>query len=216
MTISVLLIDEHAVFVEAMEAALNGVDDIEVVGVATNAAHGLAHAALTRPDVAVVDLELPDAGGVGLTRQLRSASSGTRVLILTGTREAAAFAAAMEASVSGYLLKYAGLSEVITAIRDVHAGLTVVPASVVSRLLSPPSSSGQGHGLTRREAEVLALMAEGLDLQRIARTLGITWNTARTYVKRILLKLDVHSQLQAVAKAGRLGMLGEKGELEDH
>jgi DNA-binding CsgD family transcriptional regulator len=59
-------------------------------------------------------------------------------------------------------------------------------------------------------------MAEGLDLQRIARTLGITWNTARTYVKRILLKLDVHSQLQAVAKAGRLGMLGEKGELEDH
>lgn len=135
-------------------------------------------------------------------------SPETGVIVLTASEEPSALVSAMDAGVSGYLVKHAALREVTEAIREVHAGRVAIPATLFRKLVTAPIGSGPaGADLTRREREVLALLAEGCDVQRIAKLLGITWHTARSYVKTLLLKLDAHSQLEAVSKARRLGLL---------
>lgn len=208
MTTQVLVVDDHAVFAETLAASLSTNPDIEVVGVATTAAEGHQKAARQTPDVALVDLGLPDMGGVDLARRLRTSSSRTRVVILTGDTDAALFPQAMAAGACGYLIKDAGLAEVTDAIRRAAAGQVVVPENVAARLTAVRTpASGPGSDLTRREAEVLRLLSEGGDVRAIAKSLGITWHTARSYVKTLLVKLDAHSQLEAVAKAIRMGIL---------
>lgn len=211
MSIRVLVVDDHRVFAETLAAALGGNSDISVVGVATTAGEGADRAAELRPDVALLDLQLPDFDGVELSRRLRSASPGTRVVILTGSTDASFFPKAMAAGASGYLLKDASLSEVTDAVRRAHAGQVVVPERVVGRLADVRVPEvGPGADLTKRELDVLRLLSEGSDPNTIAKSLGITWHTARSYVKSVLSKLDAHSQLEAVAKATRLGILAPR------
>jgi len=211
MAISVLLVDDHAVVVETLALALAQSDDFEVAGTASTGEEAIAAAAETKPAVALVDMGLPDISGVEVLRRLRVSSPATRVVILTGSSDASHFAQAMEAGVSGYLTKDARLGEVTDAIRAAHEGRVVVPERVVGRLLAPkPTSSGLGADLNRRELEVLALLGEGCDAKRIATTLHVSWHTARGYIKNVLLKLDAHSQLEAVMTAMRLGILESK------
>lgn len=208
MTVSLLLVDDHVVFVETLAAALSGVDGLDVAAVATTASDALAQARDLHPDVALVDIDLPDFGGIELARRMGRVSPETRVIVLTASEEPSALVSAMDAGVSGYLVKHAALREVTGAIREVHAGRMAIPAALFRKLVTAPTGSGPaGAVLTRREREVLALLAQGCDVQRIAKLLGITWHTARSYVKTLLLKLDAHSQLEAVSKARRLGLL---------
>lgn len=208
MTISVLVVDDHKVFVQTLAAALGAAADLEVVGVATTATEALERAAATQPDVALVDLGLPDFGGIELARRLHSDSPRTRVVVLTASQDITYFTEAMEAGVSGYLTKQSAFSEVSEAIIAAHDGRVVVPSSVMERLLAVQAPArGLGSDLTPRELEVLSLMGRGYDAKRVAATMGITWHTSRSYAKNVLTKLDSHSALEAVSRASRLGIL---------
>lgn len=208
MTMRVLLVDDHAVFVETLAVSLGARDDVEVVAVTTNAADASERAAALRPDLALVDISLPDTDGIELCRQLRRLSPATRVIMLTGSTDPSLFPRAMDAGACGYLLKEAGLSEVVDALERAHAGQVVVPQSVMGRLLQAQApKKGMGADLTKRELEVLALLGEGSDVRAVAKTLGITWHTARSYVKSVLTKLGARSQLEAVSKAIKIGIL---------
>lgn len=208
MTISVLVVDDHNVFAQTLATALGATPDLEVIGLASTGAEALELAAATQPDVALVDLGLPDFGGVELARRLRSDQPSTRIVVLTGSLDISFFTEAMEAGASGYLTKQSGLAEVCEAITAAHDGRVVVPATVMERLLAAQAPArGLGSDLTPRELEVLALMGQGYDAKRVAATLGISWHTSRSYTKNVLLKLDCHSALEAVSKATRLGIL---------
>lgn len=205
--IRVLLVDDHTVFVETLSVALGTRKDMTIVGVTTTASEGLEAIATLQPDVALLDVGLPDFNGIELARKLRTASPSTRVVMLTGITDPSLFPQAMAAGACGYLIKEASLEEVADAVRRAHAGQVVVPERSMGRLLeTTPPQKGTGSDLTDRELEVLALLGSGSDAKTIARSLGITWHTTRSYVKSILLKLDAHSQLEAVAKATRLGI----------
>jgi len=213
MTISVLIVDDHAVFAETLALALSRLDGIRISGTATTAHDALILAKEDEPDLALVDLKLPDVGGIELTRRLRTASPRTRVIILTASTDAGSFARAVVEGVSGYLTKDAGLMEVAEAVRAACAGQVVVPEHVLGRLFSAAGSAPE-IALTKRETEVLVLLAGGCDARRIAGLLGITWNTARTYVKNILSKLNAHSQVEAVMTAIRLGIITARSEVD--
>lgn len=208
MALRVLLVDDHAVLVETLARAIGLTEGMEVAAVATTAEEGRTRAEATRPDVALVDAALPDYDGVELCRRIRVASPETQVLILTGTADAGLFANAMAAGARGFLLKEASLHEVLDAIGRAAVGETVVPADLAARLaVASAPEIGLGSDLTKREREVLALLAEGADPRTIAKSLDISWHTARSYVKSVLTKLGAHSALQAVAVARREGIL---------
>lgn len=208
MNVSVLLVDDHNIFAQTLSAALGAMEGFSVAGVAKSGAEGLEQATARPPDVALVDLGLPDFSGVELARRLRDACPETRIVVLTGSLDLAFFSEAMEAGASGYLTKESSLDDVIDAIRAAHEGRVVVPASVMERLLAAKApDTGLGADLTPRELEVLSLMGRGYDAKQVANTLGISWHTSRSYTKNILLKLDAHSALQAVSVATRLGIL---------
>lgn len=208
MTIDVLLVDDHRVFLETLSAALSTNKDFKVVGAVGTAGEGRAEAEALKPDVALLDVALPDFDGIELAKQLRAITPDTRVIMLTGSTDPALFPKAMSAGACGYLLKESGLAQVTDAIRRAHAGEVVVPEGSVLRLTKAVSAeSGLGSKLTDRELQVLSLLAGGSDAKAIARSLGITWNTARSYIKNILMSLDAHSQLEAVAVATRLGII---------
>jgi DNA-binding NarL/FixJ family response regulator len=207
-TISVLLVDDHNIFAQTLSAALGAMDGFTVVGIAPSGQVALEQAAEQRPNVALVDLGLPDFSGVELARRLRDVCPDTRVVVLTGSLDLTFFSEAMEAGASGYLTKQSGLEDVTDALTAAHEGRVVVPASVMERLLAAKApDTGLGNDLTPRELEVLSLMGRGYDAKQVANTLGISWHTSRSYTKNILLKLDAHSALQAVSVATRLGIL---------
>ena len=208
MSVSVLIVDDHAVFADTLGAALDALADLTVAGVAYTATAGLELAATARPDVALVDLNLPDHDGIEFARRARTVSATTKIVVLTASQDASYFSQAMEAGVSGYLTKQAGFREVADAIAAAHEGRVVVPVSVMERLLAASApTQGAGSDLTPRELEVLALLGRGYDAKRAATTLGVTWHTCRSYIKNVLFKLDAHSALEAVRKATRLGIL---------
>lgn len=208
MTISVLLVDDHNIFAQTLASALGAMDGFAVAGHAQSGQDALAQAEQLHPNVALVDLGLPDFNGVELARRLRETCPDTRVVVLTGSLDLTFFSEAMDAGASGYLTKQSGLEEVAEAITAAHEGRVVVPASVMERLLAAKApTSGLGADLTPRELEVLSLMGRGYDAKQVASTLNISWHTSRSYTKNILLKLDAHSALQAVSVATRLGIL---------
>jgi DNA-binding NarL/FixJ family response regulator len=210
--IGVLLVDDHTVFAETLAAALTTNADLSILGIANTATEGLEKATALKPDVALLDVQLPDFDGVELARRVLAASPATKVVMLTGNMDPTLFPRAMAAGACGYLIKDSSLGDVTDAIRRAFAGQVVVPEKAVSRLMEARApEKGVGADLTDRELEVLSLLAEGSDAKGIAKSLGITWHTARSYVKAVLMKLDAHSQLEAVAKATRLGIVG-RGE----
>lgn len=208
MTIAIAIVDDHKIFVDTLHRALDGIDDFTVVATANDGAAGIAAVIGAKPDVALLDIELPDAKGTDLVSSIREASPDTRFLMITGSTDIGHFSRAMNEGVAGYLLKTAPFEQVCDAIRAAAGGRTIVPHDVVDRLVSVEADTdGIGSDLSPRERDVLQLLAEGLDHKAVAATLHISWHTARSYVKNILAKLGAHSQLEAVAVAQRNGLL---------
>ena len=213
--VRVLLVEDHAAVREAIAGMFERESDLTVVGQAQSLAE--ARELLHGVDVAVLDLALPDGDGIALIPELEAASPGAQVLVLSANLDRAQTARAIDAGAAGALDKTADLDQVVDAIRRIRAGQPLLASHEIVELLRFAShrreQEREDHqaiaGLTHREREVLKALAAGLDGQTIADRYGISIRTERNHVARILNKLGVHTQLQAVLFALRYGLIDE-------
>jgi len=203
VVVRVLLVDDHEVVRRGLRDMLEDERDIEVVAEAGTVAEAMAQADATKPDVAVVDMRLPDGDGVALCKRLR-ANNGPRCLVLTAFDDEPALVAAIEAGVSGYLLKQVRGQDVVTAVREVAAGRSlldpVTTARVLGRMRRGPDPLD---ALTERERHVLELIGEGLSNREIAQRLFLAEKTVKNYVTSVLAKLGLQRRAQAIALIAR-------------
>jgi DNA-binding NarL/FixJ family response regulator len=213
LPITVLIVEDHAMVAEGFAAAMNEEDDIEVAGIAPTAAAALELVARLVPDVVLVDFRLPDGDGADVTARIREARPTAQVVVLTAADEPSVLARAIEAGAVGFVHKSEPIEHVVRATRAVHAGdawfKAGVLASVLDRMRHP--AGGLGDNLTDREREVLGLLAEGLSTQAMAESLYLSTHTVRNHVRNIIMKLGVHSKLEAVTVAARSGLVSLGG-----
>jgi DNA-binding NarL/FixJ family response regulator len=211
--IRVLLVDDHAVVREGLRAFLELQAGIEVVGEAADGDQALREADSLAPDVILMDLVMPKLDGVAAMRQLRARESRARVVVLTSFLDEERLLPAIQAGAAGYLLKNAEPSELARAVRAAHAGETIIDPTVAARLVSALADArapahADAERLTRREREVLALIARGRSNKRIALELEISEKTVKTHVGHVLEKLGVADRTQAALLAVRDGLVG--------
>jgi DNA-binding NarL/FixJ family response regulator len=208
VAVRVLLVDDHEVVRRGLRDLLGDESDIDVVAEAGSSAEALVVAGATRPDVAVVDIRLPDGDGVALCRRLRSGEDGPRCLVLTAFDDEQALMAAIEAGVSGYLLKQVRGQDLVTAVREVAAGRSLLDPVTTARVLARMRRStepDQLDSLTERERMVLELIGEGLSNREIAQRMFLAEKTVKNYVTAVLAKLGMQRRTQAVAMVARRG-----------
>lgn len=208
-TIKVMLVDDHQMVVQGLLRILGEQSDIEVVATAGTVEDAAASARMHRPDVVLMDYELPDGNGIQAAERIRADRPDTKVVMLTSYTDESVLVAAIEAGCSGYVTKHKVVEEVVDAVRAAAAGEALISPAMLARLLPKlrPSKRGLGSDLTSREIEVLKLLAEGLSNQAIADKLVISVHTVRHHVQNIITKLDVHSKLEAVATAAKEGLI---------
>ena len=213
-TYRVLVVDDHPVFRTGLCGIIEAAPDLTVVGEAETGLEAVEQAAATRPDVILMDLQMPELGGVEATRRILAERPATRILVLTMIDRDAALAAALRAGARGYLLKGSGRDEVLSAIRAVASGGAVLSAEVADRLPSlltaTPPSAAAFPDLTARENQILTLLAEGRDNADIADELSLSLKTVRNYVSSILTKLEVPGRAQAIVKVRNAGDPGSE------
>jgi DNA-binding NarL/FixJ family response regulator len=202
--IRVLIVDDHSMVAESFRRALLLETDMTVVAVADNVADARAAAATHRPHVVLMDYCLPDGDGIATAATLLREQPGTRVILVTGTDDPRVVRSAMQAGCVGYLEKTMSLSQLAIAIRAAAAGDTAISPEHLARAMRTPASAGER--LTKREREVLRLVASGLSNEAIASRLILSLHTVRTHVQSILSKLGVHSKLEAAACARDHGL----------
>jgi two-component system, NarL family, response regulator len=201
--IRVLVVDDHPLVRQGVVAVVAAESDMAVVGEAGDGQQAVALFRKVRPDVALIDLGLPLLDGVGAMEAIRSEFPGSRFIALTVYQGDEDIHRALHAGAQAYLLKNAPSSQLVAAIRAVHAGLRKIPPEVASRV----SDRGPGPGLTAREIEVLRLVAKGRTNLEIAEELQITRGTAKWFVSSILSKLGVDDRTEAVTMALERGIL---------
>ena len=206
--IRVMIVDDHGLLSEGLRRVLDSQHDVEVVGTVNAGNEAIARAASLRPDVAIVDVRLPDVEGPEVTAAVLDRCPGSRVLILTGLVDDALVLRALEAGATGLVTKDCTAEELIAAVHAVAAGSSRIPALVLSQLITRRTQphDGPGNDLTPREREVLARLCAGQSAKRIAAEKLVSAHTVRNHIRNILVKLGVHSQLEAVAVARRLGL----------
>jgi len=209
--IRVLIADDHPVVRRGMGALLASLDGVQVVGEVADGAAAVREAQLNRPDVVVMDLQMPVLDGVAATRRLAAAVPETAVLVLTMFEDDEAVFAAMRAGARGYLLKGAEQEQILAAIRSVVAGQVVIGPGVATRLLNhladPPRPEPAFPDLTPREREILDLIAQGRNNTTIAAQLQLAPKTVGNHISAIFAKLRVATRAEAVVRA-RDGGLG--------
>ncbi|MFC7618512.1 response regulator [Actinokineospora soli] len=206
----VLLVDDHEVVRRGLRDLLDGEPDIEVVAQAGSVAEALVRAGADHPDVAVVDVRLPDGDGVALCRSLRSLDPPPHCLVLTAFDDENALVEAIMAGAAGYLLKQVRGQDLLTAVREVAAGRSLLDPVTTARVLDRMrrSASDELSSMTEREREVLELMGEGLSNRQIAERLFLAEKTVKNYVTSVLAKLGMQRRTQAVAWIARRGSDG--------
>jgi two-component system response regulator NreC len=205
--------DDHSIVLEGLVALLDREPDMQVVGQATTGRGALEEVRRTHPDVALLDITMPEMSGLEVTRHLTDELPEVRVLILTMHDEEAFFFEALQAGASGYILKGAGRDEVLSAIAVVTSGgVYIAPQlakGLVREALNHEGSSelATAEPLTDREQGVLRLIAEGLTNKEIADRLILSVNTVKTHRLRLYQKLHLHTRAELVAFARRKGIL---------
>lgn len=212
-TVTVFLVDDHAVVRRGLASYLDGEDDLRVVGQAGNGRQALDELAVLAngeaglPDVVLMDLLMPQVDGIAATAEVTRRWPHVRVIAVTSFLEEEKVRAALDAGAAGYLLKDAEADEVADAIRTVVRGDVAVSPSVARTLVAATRRPETPQVvLTTREAEVIRLVADGLTNQQIASRLGVAERTARTHVSNILTKLGLTSRTQAAMWAERNGI----------
>ena len=211
-TIRVLIADDHTLVRESLVSVLNASGVCHVVAEAADGAAAVDLALKFRPDVAIVDISMPRLNGVEVVRRLHAELPTTRTLVLTMHEEDEYVLHVVRAGASGYLLKDSATSELIQAVRDLHAGrghFSVNAARVLAEQVHKPTSTLEDpYGtLTAREREVFHLIVEGQTSKDIARQLGISVKTAENHRARVLEKLKAHNTADVVRYAMRKGLL---------
>ncbi len=201
--IRVLVVDDHPLVRQGVVAVVAAESDMEVVGQAGDGRQAVEQFRKLRPDVALIDLGLPLLDGIGAMEAIRSEFPGSRFIALTVYQGDEDVHRALQAGAQAYLLKNGPSSQLVAAIRAVHAGLRKIPPEVASLV----SDRGPGPGLTAREIEVLRLVAKGRTNLEIAGELRITRGTAKWFVSSILSKLGVDDRTEAVTMALERGIL---------
>jgi DNA-binding NarL/FixJ family response regulator len=220
--IRVMIVDDHQLLTDALGQLMGRESDFEVVGVARGVAETRALLERVSPDVVLMDYRLLDGTGVDAARLVKARRPAARVVMLTGVHDDETILESIQAGADGYLTKDRLFIEVVEAVRAAHDGEILLPREVVVDLAARVSlargrgpAPTPGEQLTPRELEVLRALAEGLPSPAICERLVIAPNTLRTHVQNIMGKLQVHSKLEAVATALRLGLVEPpRGPLE--
>jgi DNA-binding NarL/FixJ family response regulator len=209
-SIRILVADDHPVVRDGLVAILSTQPDFEIVAEAGTGAEVVRGVAEQRPDVVLLDLEMPDMDGVEALRELRNREARARVIVFTAYDTDERILAAVRAGAQGYLLKGAPREEIFQAIRVVHAGNSLLQPIVASRLLRQVSEENTAQAglrsLTARELDVLRLLMRGLQNKEIAADLVVTERTVKFHVSQILMKLGAGNRTEAVALANRYGL----------
>lgn len=208
--ITVFLLDDHEVVRRGVHELLAVEDDIEVVGEAGTAAEALSRIPATRPDVAVLDVRLPDGSGVEVCREIRSRDESIKCLMLTSFSDDEALFDAIMAGASGYVLKAIRGDELLTAVRDVAAGRSLLDPVATARVLqrlregNTPKGDDRLAGLTEQERKILDLIGEGMTNRAIGERLHLAEKTIKNYVSSLLSKLGMERRSQAAAYVARI------------
>ena len=209
MTIRVFVVDDHEVVRAGIRELLHDEPDIEVVGEAGTAAQARARVPALRPQVAILDVRLPDGNGVEICRDIRAATDPPPAcLMLTSYSDDRALFDAIMAGASGYLLKQIDSNAILSAIRHVAAGGSMLDpaltAAVLDRLRTPPPEDPRYAALTEKEREILELVADGLTNKQIAKELFLAEKTVKNYVSAMLRKLGMERRTEAAVFAVEL------------
>ena len=205
----VMVVDDHQTFADLLSLALSSEPDLECVGTAGSAAEAVAMAAELRPDVVVMDIEMPRQDGLAATRRLREVLPDLVIVVVTAHRDPQWVLRATQAGASAFVPKNGSLPEMLDVLRRARNGGMLVAASAFGSTAAPVERlpSAPRVELTQRERDVLHCLNRGMAPKAIARVLGISLHTCRGYVKSLLSKLGVSSQLEAVVTAQRLGLI---------
>ncbi len=202
--IRVLLAEDHGLVRAGLQQLLAGLDDIEVVGAATNGAQAVALASEMRPDVVLMDLSMPVLDGTEATRRVVDENPGVHVVVLTSFSDQERIMAALEAGAAGYLLKDTDPDELFAGIRAAVRGeFSMDPKAAHAMVLAHAPTEAAGPDLTVREREVLALVGEGMANKRIAAELGISEKTVKAHLTRVFAAIGVSDRTQAALWAQR-------------
>jgi DNA-binding NarL/FixJ family response regulator len=208
MTVRVFLLDDHEVVRRGVRELLEAAGDIEVVGEAGTAEEALARVPVANPDVALLDMRLPDGNGVEVCREIRSAHETVQCIILTSFADDEALFDAIMAGAAGYLLKQIRGTDLVDAVRRVAAGQSLldpeVTARVLERLRTGPKEDERLARLTDQERRILDLIAEGLTNRQIAERMFLAEKTVKNYVSNLLSKLGMERRTEAAVFAARL------------
>ena len=199
-TIRVFLVDDHEVVRRGVAALLDAEPDIDVVGEASTAREARARIAATRPDVAVLDVRLPDGSGIDVCRTIRQTQPLVRCLILTAYDDDEALRAAVIAGASGYITKDIRAGTLIDAVRAAAAGRRLIDPTIVGKVVTQLKHSRNDpafESLGLREHQIVALIADGLTNRQIAEELGLAEKTVKNYVSSLLSKLGLEHRTQA-------------------
>ncbi|MDX2810998.1 response regulator transcription factor [Streptomyces sp. NPDC006207] len=207
--IRVFLVDDHEVVRRGLHDLLDAEPDIEVAGEAGTVDHALARAPALRPDVAILDVRLPDGDGINVCRELRSRMPGLACLMLTSFDDDDALLDAIMAGAAGYVLKQIKGSDLVSAVRTVASGQSLLDPATTARLMNslreqeqPPEPQDEAlAGLTPREREILELIGEGLTNRQIGKRLFLSEKTVKNHISRMLGKLGVERRIQAAVLA---------------
>lgn len=227
----VLIVEDQQVLASALEIAIGTQPDMDCVGTATTVEEALTQIAERRPDVVLMDIQLPGTDGIEGTRRIKAVDPDVSILILTAGATPVRLAAAAAAGAAGFLAKDGPFGDVLAAIRNPMPGNMVIEGSTMHELIKdipgpagPPArqvaeqvaplaaapaapAASDASRLTAREQQVLGLMGEGLDPSAIAERLVLSVYTARGHVKNVMMKLGAHTQLEAVVLATKSGLL---------
>ncbi|HUE06979.1 MAG TPA: response regulator transcription factor [Acidimicrobiales bacterium] len=208
VAIGVFLLDDHEVVRTGLRALLEACDDIEVVGEADTVAEALIRIPAVEPNVAILDVRLPDGSGVEVCREVRSTSPDIACVMLTSYADDEALIASIMAGAAGYVLKQVGSLDLLDTIRRAGAGESLLDPAltdrVLERLREGPKTDPRLASLTPQERKILDLIAEGYTNRQIAENMFLAEKTVKNYVSNLLAKLGMERRTQAATFAARL------------
>jgi DNA-binding NarL/FixJ family response regulator len=201
-----LVADDHEAILDAVAHYASGEQDVELVGTATDGPQALQLIEQRRPDVALLDIRMHTFGGIEILNELATWESAPAVILYTGYPERSLLLEALDAGARGFLLKESVPSDLMRAVRVVGDGGTYIDPELAAVLASPEAATRLA-GLTKREREILRLLADGMRNQQVGEALFISPTTVATHVQNAMTKLDADTRTQAVASALRLSLI---------